>query len=86
MMEITNSQGYILAFDGRIIEIFTRSENMRIHIDHVESVEVDENKKGLLWIKVKTRHKIGNLPEIAAEKRPEVDEFVSMVNKAKAGA
>ena len=86
MIEITNAQGYILAFNGRIIEIFTRSENMRMHIDHVESVDLDENKKGFLWIKVKTRHKIGNLPEIAADKRPAVDEFVAMVNKAKAGA
>ncbi len=83
MIEITNSEGYILAFDGRIIEIFTRSDNMRIHINHVEAAEVDENKKGLLWIKIKTRHKVANLPDIHGEKRTAVNELISRINEAR---
>ena len=83
MIEITNSEGYILAFDGRIIEIFTRSDNTRIHINHVEAAEVDENKKGLLWIKIKTRHKVANLPDIHGEKRTAVNELISRINEAR---
>ena len=83
MIELTNSAGYILSFDGRVIENFYNAGNMRMHISHVQNVEVEENKKGQLWIKIKGHNQVCNLMDIDPENRGLVEEFVSQINSAR---
>ncbi|MBR33433.1 MAG: hypothetical protein CMN77_19195 [Spirochaetaceae bacterium] len=82
MVEVTNSVGFILSFDGRIIENFHNGGSDRFHINQVNEVEVEENKKGEMWIKVKAKNRISNLTDIDPSKRGLVEEFVSQVNAA----
>ena len=82
MVEVTNSVGFILSFDGRIIENFHNGGSDRFHINQVNEVEVEENKKGEMWIKVKAKNRISNLTDIDPSKRGLVEEFVPQVNAA----
>ena len=82
MVEVTNSVGFILAFDGRIIENFHNGGSDRFHINQVKAIEVEENKKGEMWIKVHAKNRISNLTDIDPSNRGLVDEFVSQVNAA----
>ncbi len=81
MIEISNSVGWTVMFDGRIIEKFD-SSNMRMHINNVKKIEVTEGRKGL-GIIVTGRWGGGfNMTQIDANNRSAVDEFVAQVNAA----
>lgn len=83
MIEVTNSVGAILAFDGRVIEDFNLQSSKRIHINHVKSIEVKEGRKGDLWINVRTPWQQIDLTKIDPSQQGVVDEFVAQVNAAR---
>ena len=50
MIEVMNSIGNVLSFDGRVIEIFECSgqlKSTRMHIQHLEAIGVHVRRKGL---------------------------------------
>lgn len=82
MVEVVNSNGLILSFDGRVIEKFDNS-NQRVHVKHVKSVEVKEGRKGDLEIRVPALYTLLTLMKIDPDQRGAVDEFVAQVNAAR---
>jgi hypothetical protein len=84
MIEVMNSVGSILSFDGRVIEEFSNlgSGSSRVHIHQVEGIEVKERRKGLeiFW---KTRYKPFTLTGLDPSARAAVDQFVAQVKAAR---
>jgi hypothetical protein len=39
MIEIKNAQGWIITFDGRVIEIFQGRESQRFHGTHIKKLK-----------------------------------------------
>jgi hypothetical protein len=47
MIEIKNAQGWIITFDGRVIEIFQGRESQRFHGTHIKKIEMVERKNSI---------------------------------------
>jgi hypothetical protein len=81
MIEVTNSIGQILAFDGRVLELFGMDK--RIHIRQLTSIEAEENKKGVLQITGSSRIGFFAFVGIDPSQRANVGEFIRQVNAAR---
>lgn len=80
MIEITNSVGWVISFDGRVLETFS-TDNTRMHINGIKAIEIRQGKKGDLWVMVAGRWSGGfSFNGIDPGKRSEVDELVAQVN------
>jgi hypothetical protein len=83
MIEVMNSVGAILSFDGRVIEQFQLSGSpQRVHIHQLEAIEVKERRKGL-EISWKTRTMPFTMANIDPGARAAVDQFVAQVKAAR---
>lgn len=83
MIEIANSVGWIISFDGRIIENFSTGDNVRMHINNVKKIEIKEERGGYLGIMVTGRWGGGfNLPKIDPSHRSAIEDLVTQVNAA----
>ena len=84
MIEVTNSLGHILAFDGRVFELFNGGSGItRVHINQMESIEVKENNKGVLQILGQTKVGIFVFVNIEPSQRGAVDDLVAQFNAAR---
>jgi hypothetical protein len=83
MIEVMNSVGAILSFDGRVIEQFPLSGSpQRVHIHQLEAIEVKERRKGL-ELSWKTRTMPFTMANIDPSARAAVDQFVAQVKAAR---
>ena len=84
MLEITNSTGDILSFDGRVVELFGKSEDSkRVHARLVKNVEIKEGRKGDLEIRIQGHVAYFVLIKIDPSQRGAVEAFVAQVNSAR---
>jgi hypothetical protein len=74
----------LLDFDGEVLEVFYGDDSKRIHIGHIQSIQVATDRKGNRTLHVKTV--VGEIPYIPFEQplSVKVDEFVAEVEKAMA--
>lgn len=75
---------YLLAFDGRVLEIFNTHEGFnRIHIAHMR-LKVREGRKGRLLVEVTARRR--NTPreifEVQPEERPLFEAMIAEIREA----
>ena len=75
---------YLLAFDGRVLEVFNTHEGFnRIHIAHMR-LKVQEGRKGRLLVEVTARRR--NTPreifEVKPEERPMFEAMVAEIREA----
>jgi hypothetical protein len=80
MIEITNSVGFTVSFDGRVIEAFGTTCT-RMHINNVKSVELKEGRKGELGIFVTGRWSGGfSVPGFDPSDRSTIEDLVAQIN------
>lgn len=82
MIEVTNWAGFVLSFDGRVVEEFQQQDSKRIHINHVKKVEVKEGRKGRLRMVVHAQFTMLTLDRIEPDQRTAIDDFVAQVTAA----
>ena len=86
MIEIANSVGWTVSFDGRILETFS-TNNTRMHINNVKKIEVKEERNNFIGIMVTGRWGGGFLmSKFDPGTRSAVDDLVAQVNAAIAAA
>ncbi|MCB9195312.1 MAG: hypothetical protein H6598_03725 [Flavobacteriales bacterium] len=81
MIEIKNTLGSIIAFDGRIIELFITQSSERYHVKQLRRIELIEKKKGL-QIMGTTNSAAFFIAKIDPKFRDEVNKFIAQVEKA----
>jgi len=85
MIEVVLTKGTrILSFDGRVLEDFyVMSQNsQRIHVRHVDRVEIKEGRKGARTLDVRSVGRVILIKLDEAEWGP-VDQLVAQLNAAR---
>ena len=74
----------ILTFDGEVLEVFYSTKSTRVHIGHIQNIEVATDSKGKQELHIET--KFGAVPYMPLELSliPQVNELVSEVRNAMA--
>jgi hypothetical protein len=78
MIEITNAQGSIITFDGRVIEVFQGRESQRFHGTQIKKIEMIERKNGI-EISGRTANTPFIFMSIDPGQKAVVDEFIAQV-------
>lgn len=81
MIELKNTLGSIIAFDGRVIELFITQSSERYHVKHLRRIELKEKKKGLT-IMGTTDSTAFFIAKIDPKHRDAVDKLIAEVEKA----
>jgi len=84
MIELINEVGFVLSFDGRVLEMFS-STGTRIHVRHVKRVKLKE-RKGKYELSVESL--VGQLVmmmKIDPSQRPVIDQLLAALNAARPG-
>lgn len=74
----------ILTFDGEVLEVFYGTKSARVHIGHLQSIEVITDRKGKQELHIET--KFGAVPYMPLESplNSQVNELVTEVRNAMA--
>lgn len=74
----------ILTFDGEVLEVFYGTKSARVHIGHIQSIEVTADRKGRQELHIET--KFGAVPYMSLEPSlvNQVNELVMEVRHAMA--
>ncbi|NDJ53930.1 MAG: hypothetical protein GYB68_12720 [Chloroflexi bacterium] len=85
IVEVVSKQlgvNYVLAFDGRVLEIFQPSDSTRVHVNSINSVELERHpRRSVYRLKLKIQGIIAT--HIIEEMHlPKAERFVSAVTEA----
>ncbi len=80
------SKWEILSFDGRVVQRFLSSGmSEHYHIDFLETVELDKDRKGRQYLKIKIKNRGSFRPspsnQLAPEEIPQAQAFVDEINR-----
>jgi hypothetical protein len=72
----------MLTFDGEVLEAFYGDKSQRVHIIHIQGIQVNTDRKGSRDLRINTV--VGAIPYIPFEQEllPKVNELVAEVPKA----
>ena len=72
----------MLTFDGEVLEVFYGDKSQRVHIIHIQGIQVNTDRKGNHDLRINTV--VGAIPYIPFEQEllPKVNELVAEVQKA----
>lgn len=82
MIEVTNQAGFILSFDGRVVEKFDQSGSTRVHASHVMKIDIKE-KKGTFLVSVRWTFGMITMTKVDENQRAVLDQFVAAVTAAR---
>lgn len=81
IIEITNTNGSIISFDGRVIELFISQASDRFHVKQLKSIRVKERRSGKMEIQGVAFTSLVFV-NIDPSQKAEVDNFISQVQSA----
>ena len=82
MIEVTNINGSIISFDGRIIEVFLNKDSRRFHVKQIISIDIKQSRRGYLEIHGRVKLTFFMLHKIDPDQKEVVEEFVAQVKAA----
>ncbi len=83
VLTVKVSDSYIFSFDGAVLEEFYGAQGHRLHVGHIDKIQIETDNKGKHMLKIQTR---GGFQGISVDDAAlgQMQEMIAEVQKATA--